>query len=134
MQMDKASVLGDAVKYAKQLQERVQTLEEQAAKKKAESAVLVKRSVFFDEDADRNGTSDSPYDQPLPEIEARVSGKDVLVRIHCDRHSGRVATILSELEKYHLTVKSSSFLPFGNNILDITIVAQVIKQLTNIIS
>lgn len=31
-QVDKASVLGDAIKYLKQLQERVKTLEEQAEK------------------------------------------------------------------------------------------------------
>nr|CAD1822383.1 unnamed protein product [Ananas comosus var. bracteatus] len=42
--MDKASVLGDAIKYLKQLQEKVDTLEEQAAKRTVESAVLVKKS------------------------------------------------------------------------------------------
>ncbi|CAL0331745.1 unnamed protein product [Lupinus luteus] len=125
--MDKASVLGDAIKYVKQLQERVQTLEEYAAQKKTESAFLVKRSILIAEDDDSNECSLSNCDQPLPHIEARVSGKDVLIRIHCDKQSGRVATILSELDKYHLTVQGSSILPFGNNILDITIVAQVNK-------
>lgn len=119
--MDKASVLGDAIKYVKQLKERVQTLEEQAAKK---SAVLVKRSILFSDD----DSDDSYGDQPLPEIEVRVSGKDVLIKIQCDKHSGRAATILAQLEKHHLTVQSSTFLPFGNNIIDVTIVAQMNKE------
>ncbi|KAE9606839.1 putative transcription factor bHLH family [Lupinus albus] len=125
--MDKASVLGDAIKYVKQLQERVQTLEDCAAQKKTESAFLVKRSILIFEDDDSNECSMSNCDQPLPHIEARVSGKDVLIRINCDKHSGCTSTILGELDKYHLTVQGSSFLPFGNNILDITIVAQVNK-------
>lgn len=121
--MDKATVLGDAIKYLKQLQERVKTLEEQVAEKTVDSAVFVKRSILFADDD--SSSSDENSDQPLPEIEARVSGKDVLIRIHCNNLNGRAATILNELEKYHLTVQSSSFLPFGNNTLDITIVAQV---------
>lgn len=49
--MDKASVLGDAIKYLKHLQERVKTLEEQAAKKTMESVVFVKKSqVYVDDD------------------------------------------------------------------------------------
>ena len=69
--MDKASVLGDAVKYVKQLQERVQTLEEQAAKRTLGSGVLVKRSIIFADDE----TSDSHCEHSLPEVEVRVSGK-----------------------------------------------------------
>ncbi|KAK7330904.1 hypothetical protein VNO77_25110 [Canavalia gladiata] len=124
--MDKATVLEDAIKYVKQLQERVKTLEEQMADKTVESAVFVKRSVVFSEDD--NSSSGDNCDQSLPEIEARISGKEVLIRIHCDKHCGRVAAILSELEKHHLTVQSSCFLPFGNNTLDITIVSQMNKE------
>lgn len=124
--MDKATVLGDAIKYLKQLQERVKTLEEQVAEKTVDSAVFVKRSILFSDD--NSSSSDENSDQPLPEIEGRVSGKDVLIRIHCNNLNGRAAIILNELEKYHLTVQSSSFLPFGNNNLDITIVAQMNKE------
>ncbi|KAL0377964.1 UNVERIFIED_CONTAM: Transcription factor [Sesamum radiatum] len=46
---DKTSVLGDAIKYLKYLQERVKTLEEKAAKKTMESVVLVKKSQILDE-------------------------------------------------------------------------------------
>ncbi|XP_027346371.1 transcription factor bHLH18-like [Abrus precatorius] len=124
--MDKATVLEDAIKYVKQLQERVNTLEERVADKTVEKAVFVKRSFVCTDDG--SSPSDENSDQSFPEIEARISCKEVLIRIHCNKHSGRVATILTELEKHHLTVQSSSFLPFGNNTLDITIVAQMNKE------
>ncbi|XP_019445966.1 PREDICTED: transcription factor bHLH18-like isoform X1 [Lupinus angustifolius] len=125
--MDKATVLGDAIKYLKQLQERVKILEEHAAEKTIESAVFVKRSILFADD-DNSSSSDENPDMPIPEIEARVCGKEVLIRVHCDKHNGRSAAILNELEKYHLTIQSTSILPFGNNTLDITIVAQMNKE------
>lgn len=120
MQNDKATILEDAIKHLKQLQEKVKNLEEQVTDRKVESAVFVKRSILFADD------HSSSCDESLPEIVAKVSGKDILFRIHCDKHSGRTTTaILAELEKHHLTVQSSTSLPFGNNTLDITIVAQV---------
>ncbi|AES90788.1 putative transcription factor bHLH family [Medicago truncatula] len=125
--MDKATILEDAIKHLKQLNERVKTLEEHVADKKVESAVFMKRSILFEED-DRS-SCDENSDQSLSKIEARVSGKDMLIRIHGDKHCGRTATaILNELEKHHLSVQSSSILPFGNNYLDITIVAQMNKE------
>ncbi|PPD81217.1 hypothetical protein GOBAR_DD21849 [Gossypium barbadense] len=96
---DKASVLGDAIKYMKQLQEEVATLEEQAAKKATESL--------------------------FPEIEARVSDKDVLIRIHCEKNKGFISNIMNEVEKLHLCVWNTNVLPFGQATLDITIVAQM---------
>ncbi|PON97134.1 Basic helix-loop-helix transcription factor [Trema orientale] len=116
--MDKASVLGDAIKHIKNLQERLNTLEEQAAKKTVESVVFVKRSQLSGDDE----TSSS--DQPLSEIEARVSGKDVLIRIHCEKHKGCLTNILNQIEKLHLTIVNCSILPFGGSTNHITIVAQ----------
>ncbi|CAJ2635217.1 unnamed protein product [Trifolium pratense] len=125
--MDKATILEDAISHLKALNERVKNLEEQVADKKVESAVFVKRSIIFADDD--SSSCDENSDQPLPKIEARVSGKDMLIRIHCNKNTGRTATtILNELEKHHLTVQSSSILPFGNNYLDITIIAQMNKE------
>lgn len=125
--MDKASVLGDAIKYLKHLQERVKTLEEQAAKKTMESVVFVKKSqVYVDDDlSSTDENSVGCCDQPLPEIEVRVSDKDLLIRIHCENQKGCLLKILSELEKFHLNVINSSVLPFGNSTLDVTVVAQM---------
>jgi hypothetical protein len=131
---DKASVLEDTIKYLKDLQDRVKTLEEQAAvKKTVESAVFVKKSHFSTEDngsslSDDETTFDSKYystEKPLPEIEARVQDKDVLIRIHCEKRKGSTVKLLDEIEKLHLTVVSTSVLPFGSFTLDITIVAKM---------
>ncbi|KAJ7952684.1 Transcription factor bHLH18 [Quillaja saponaria] len=126
--MDKASVLGDAINYMKQLQERVNSLEQQVATKTVESVVFVNRShLYTDDDI---SSSDENFDDgsnqlPLPEIEARVSNKNVLIRIYCEKHIGSVSTILTEIEKLHLIVHNSCALPFGTTTLDITIVAQM---------
>ena len=129
--MDKASVLGDAIKYIKNLQERLNVLEEQAAKKTVESVVFIKRSQLSTDDeissSDENFESSS--DQPLPEIEARVSSKDVLIRIHCEKRKGCLANILGEIKKLNLIIVNSNVLPFGGSTLHITIVAQVNKLL-----
>lgn len=128
--MDKASVLGDAIKYLKQLQERVKTLEEQTKKKNMESVVFVKKSrLFTDGDnstSDKNSSSD-PLDEPLPEIEARFCDKNVLIRIHCEKRKGLLEKSVTEIEKLHLTVINSSVMTFGSSALDITIIAQVVS-------
>ncbi|XP_030975718.1 transcription factor bHLH18-like [Quercus lobata] len=125
--MDKASVLGDAIKYLKQLQERVKTLEEQAAKKTMESVVFVKKTRLSaaDDTSSSEDNSDSESNEQLPHIEARVLEKDVLIRIHCENRKGYAAKILSEIEKLDLAILNSSVLPFGNSTLDITVVAQM---------
>ncbi|OWM66147.1 hypothetical protein CDL15_Pgr013364 [Punica granatum] len=129
--MDKATVLGDAVKYIKQLQGRSEKLEEELSRKTVESVVVVKKSqVAMD---DYSSTSDeSSCDQPnqeLPEIEARVSEKHVLVKVHCERRQGCISKILNLIEKTNLIVLSNSVIPFGSSILDITIVAQMEGEL-----
>ncbi|GAU50839.1 hypothetical protein TSUD_232160 [Trifolium subterraneum] len=77
--MDKASVLGDAIKYMKQLKARLQTLEEQVEEnKKGGSAVQVKRSVIFTD----NDHDDNNKKTHLPEMEMNkencVTAKDLL--------------------------------------------------------
>ncbi|KAI5439523.1 hypothetical protein KIW84_025067 [Lathyrus oleraceus] len=131
--MDKASVLGDAIKYMKQLQTRLHTLEAQAEEdnKKTGSAIQVKRSVVFSTDNNHDDDDDSnSNNQTLPEIEVRVSRKDVLIKIQCDKHNGRASTstVLGKLETLNLTVQSSNLLPFGNNIVDLTIVAKMNEE------
>ncbi|KAJ7944590.1 Transcription factor bHLH18 [Quillaja saponaria] len=129
--MDKASVLGDAIKYVKQLQERVNSLEEKVAKKTVESVVFVKRSILSADDD--TSSSDENFDSrsnqlPLPEIEVRLSDKNVLIRVHCEKQIGCVTKILSQIEKLHLNVHNSCALPFGNTTLDITIVAEMNEE------
>lgn len=125
--MDKASVLADAIKYVKQLQEKVNTLEEQTVKKTVESVIYVKKSqISVDDDL---SSSDENFDgsstEALPEIEARVSDKNILIKIHCEKHKGVLVRTLAEIEKHHLSVFNTSVMPFANSALDITVMAQV---------
>ncbi|XP_050292039.1 transcription factor bHLH25-like isoform X1 [Quercus robur] len=124
--MDKASVLGEAINYVKELQERIKLFEEQTKKRTVESVVFVKKSQLSadDDTSSCNENSDNYSDEALLEIEARISEKDVLIRIHCEKQKGAIVKILSEIEKLHLIVVNSSVLPFGNSTIDITIIAQ----------
>ncbi|CAM8959853.1 unnamed protein product [Rhodiola kirilowii] len=132
---DKASVLADAIKYIKQLQERVKILEDQTKSKTVESVVLMKRSKlviidgknkpssFSNETSIEGGLDD---DQELPEIEARVCNKDVLIRVHCDNKKGVTEKILGEMSKLHfMSVVNTNVLAFGSSAFNITIVAQM---------
>ncbi|KAL4019998.1 hypothetical protein IC575_018762 [Cucumis melo] len=127
--MDKASILGDAITYIKDLQERLKVANEQAAKATVESVVFVNKSedastiVVSDDSSEENSSSSS--DGAIPDVEARVSGKDVLLKIHCKKCTGCLSNILNQIEKLNLTVLNSSALPFGNFRLDITIIAQM---------
>lgn len=125
--MDKASVLGDAIKYLKQLQDNMKTLEEKINKKTTESVVFVKKSQMnLDDDVSScDENFDGHFKEALPEIEARISDKNVLIRIHCEKQKGFAVKLLSEIEKLHLNIVNSSFLPFGQFAVDITVVAEM---------
>ncbi|XP_012472591.1 transcription factor bHLH18 [Gossypium raimondii] len=126
--MDKASVLGDAIKYVKQLQERLKVLEEQTKKRTVESVVFVKKCQLLSADDESSSCEENSdgqsSDAALPEIEAKVSDNDVLIRIHCEKHKGFIAKILSEIENLRLSIVNTNALPFGNSTLDITIIAE----------
>ncbi|KAG8384210.1 hypothetical protein BUALT_Bualt04G0094300 [Buddleja alternifolia] len=129
--MDKTSVLGDAIKYLKHLQERVKTLEEQAAKQTMESVILVKKSQINMEDDE--GSSDEKSSttsdgQPLPEIEARLCNKSILLRVHCENQRGVLVNLLSQVEKLNLNVVNTNISSFGKFALDITIITEMEKE------
>ncbi|KAJ6299182.1 hypothetical protein OIU76_020204 [Salix suchowensis] len=129
--MDKASVLGDAIKYLKQLQDKVHTLEEQTKRKTMESVIIVKKSHIYADDGDGNSSSDLSkgpviiHETALPELEARFCDKHVLIRIHCKKNKGVLEKTVAEVEKLHLSVTNSSVLAFGTSALDVTIIAQM---------
>ncbi|RZS28879.1 hypothetical protein BHM03_00062529 [Ensete ventricosum] len=118
--MDKASVLGDAIEYLKQLEEKVKCLEDQATKRKA---VLVNKSRLCADDDDRS-SDEHPCGGPAPEIEARVCDKAVFIKIHCENRKGVLVKALSEIEKLHLSVANTSVIPFAAASLDITVMTQ----------
>ncbi|KAJ8491744.1 hypothetical protein OPV22_013465 [Ensete ventricosum] len=124
--MDKASVLGDAIKYLKQLQEKVTSLQDQVTQRTVESAVLVKKSHLCANDD--SSSSDENFDESLPEIEARVCEKTILIKIHCENRKGILVKSLSEIEKLDLSVTNTSVMPFTNSSLDITVMTQTEEE------
>ncbi|CAF2049746.1 BnaA09g42370D [Brassica napus] len=130
---DKSTVLDDAISRLKQLQEQIRKLkEEKETTRHMESMILVKKSkVFLDEGTFLSSSSSSDheqFDQPLPEIEAKVAQNEVLIRIHCEKSKGSMIDILNTIENFQLRVENSIVLPFGESILDITILAQMRKD------
>lgn len=130
--MDKISVLGDAIKYVKQLQERLKVLEEQTKKRTVESVIFVKKSQLLSANDGSSSCEENSDGRSsaaaLPEIEAKVSDNDVLIRIHCEKHKGFIGKTLGEIENLRLSIVNTNALPFGNSALDITIIAQVINN------
>ncbi|KAI8031250.1 Transcription factor bHLH19 [Camellia lanceoleosa] len=128
--MDKASILEGTVKYIKQLQERERTLEKVCKRKLVEPTVFSSKrfqSSIDDDDVSSEDNFDEKLKQLSPEIEARLSDNNVLIRIHCDkRHRTDIpAKILSEMQTLHLNVTNSVVVPFGNAAIDMTIIAQM---------
>ncbi|WJX89384.1 hypothetical protein P8452_71385 [Trifolium repens] len=138
--MDKASILGDAIKYVKELKEQVKVLEEQSKRKSVESVVVVKKLSQLSVDEDVSDTSSNSCDEnsdetsktylsSLPEVEARLSGKNVLIRILCEKDKGVMVNVYREIEKLHLSVINASSFSFGSSVLAITIIARMEEEL-----
>ncbi|KAK4492322.1 hypothetical protein RD792_003125, partial [Penstemon davidsonii] len=125
--MDKASVLGDAIEYMKQLQDKVKILEEKTKKRNnMESSVFpVKKHdelVYSDESID--SITNPVITEQIPEIEARSCHENVLVRIHCEKREGVLEKTFAEIEKFNLSVVKRSVLTFGDSFLNITFIAK----------
>ncbi|CAI9752973.1 unnamed protein product [Fraxinus pennsylvanica] len=123
--VDKTSVLGDAIKYVKRLQECVKTFEERATKQTVESVVLVNKSKLSMEN---EGSLDENDSSELPEIEAKVCNNHIFLRIHCEKHRGILSKILTEVEKLHLSIINVTTTSFGSFALDISVNAEMEKE------
>ncbi|PHT91431.1 hypothetical protein T459_06544 [Capsicum annuum] len=127
--LDKATVLGDAIKYIKQLEEQLKTLEEKTKKcKEVEQVVAVKRprlASSCDDSSSSGEISSVSTDRSLPDIEVRTSDGNILIRIYCKKQTGIMKEIFNEVDKLHLSVVSCSVMPFGYNTSHMTIIAQM---------
>ncbi|WOL16990.1 transcription factor bHLH18-like [Canna indica] len=129
---DKASLLGDAISYIKQLEDKVKSLEDKASERTVESTILVKQTRLIstaDQDHQMNPEprSSSTISDTLiiPKITASLNGNSILVRIQCDKRKGLFVQVLSEIEKHHLSVINTSVMPFASSSLNITVTAQI---------
>ena len=117
----------EAINYVKQLEERVKRLEEDIKKKDTGSVSTIRRShILIDKDtAIGEMKTEECYgrNESLVEVEARVIGNEVLIKIHCGMQEGIVVNIMSQLQLLHLSITTTNVLPFGNT-LDIAIIAQ----------
>ncbi|XP_074264717.1 transcription factor bHLH18-like [Silene latifolia] len=124
--MDKASILGDAAKYVKQLEEQIRKQEEQVAKRRVESVVLVKKS--HGEVDCTSSSSDETLTPGLVDIEARISNKNVLIRVHSQKKDGLLEFVLKEIGNLHMTILNCTTMPFGRYAVDITLIAEIIDD------
>ncbi|KAL6893633.1 hypothetical protein ACP4OV_007731 [Aristida adscensionis] len=140
--MDKATILSDATKYVRELQEKVKELEARRSNNRRsiiEPVVLVKRPCLHavavpnpdDDGSTLSASSAKPAaaaaarKQQLPEIEARFSETSVMVRIHCENGKGVAVKMLSEVENLHLSIVHANVMPFQACTLIMTITAKM---------
>ena len=133
--MDKATILLDATRYVKELQEKFKDVEAGASSGRSIETrlVLVKRPCLYAEaaaaDDDGSQRSASPGTPPaatkeLPEIEVRFSEKNVMVRVHCEKSKGVAVKVLAEIEGLQLTVVHANVMLFSACTLIIAITAK----------
>ncbi|XP_039780507.1 transcription factor bHLH18-like [Panicum virgatum] len=133
--MDKATILSDATRHVKELQEKLKDVEAGASSGRSIETrlVLVKRPCLYAEaaaaDDDGSQRSASPGTPPaatkeLPEIEVRFSEKNVMVRVHCEKSKGVAVKVLAEIEGLQLTVVHANVMLFSACTLIIAITAK----------
>ncbi|XP_051200196.1 transcription factor bHLH19 [Lolium perenne] len=125
--MDKATILTDALRHVKELQERVKFLEAAAGASNGQTVVLVKKACVVargDDESFPEGSFSAPTRSPLPEIEAKLSENNVMVRIHCENGKGLVVRVLAVAEELHLRIVHSNVMPFTASTVIITIMAK----------
>ncbi|KAK7251870.1 hypothetical protein RIF29_35450 [Crotalaria pallida] len=83
------------------------------------------RVVLLNEPQQSGDDDDSSSDEPLFQVVARISGKQVLLRNHCERQKGILVQILALIQSLNLFLVNSSVLPFGDSTLEITLIAQM---------
>jgi len=75
--------------------------------------------------------TESVGDGSAIKVEVKVSGKKMLIRIHCQKYDGLLVKIITEIQSYQLIVVNNRLLAFGDSFHDITIIAEVKDILFN---
>jgi hypothetical protein len=133
--MDKATILSDAVRYVKEMQEKLSELE-QHQNGGVESAILLKKPCIATSSSDggcpaassavAGSSSSGTARSSLPEIEAKISHGNVMVRIHGENNGkGSLVRLLAAVEGLHLGITHTNVMPFSACTAIITIMAKV---------
>ncbi|KAG2546923.1 hypothetical protein PVAP13_9KG057600 [Panicum virgatum] len=136
--MDKATILSDATRYVRELQEKLRALQKDGGGggggRGMESAVLGSKKARIaapDDDEDGGahpnaaGGPAATRNNALPEIEVRISeGNAVMVTIHCRDAKGVVVRSLAEVEGLHLSITHTNVVQFSAAVLIINIMAK----------
>nr|KYP31758.1 Transcription factor bHLH19 [Cajanus cajan] len=120
--INKASVLGEAINYMRQLQQRIAMLE------KGINNNLSMKSLIITKSCETNLCTYYRANEVLPEVEARGLEKEILIRIYCEKRKGIMIKLLALLKQVHLSIAYSTVLPFGNSFLNIIIIAQMSEK------
>jgi len=134
--MDKATILSDATRYVRDLQEKLRAHQKDGGGGRGmESAVLGSKKARIaapDDDEDggahpnaAGGGAAATRNNALPEIEVRISEDNVaMVRIHCRDAKGVVVRSLAEVEGLHLSITHTNVVQFSATVLIINIMAK----------
>ncbi|CAL4895788.1 unnamed protein product [Urochloa decumbens] len=124
--MDKATILSDAAKYVKELQQRLKEMEEaEAAGRSVKKPRHGGAVAAPDENGSPSAASSGPPKPALPEIQARFSEKTVMVRVHCGDDKGAAVAVLGEVEELGLSIVHANVMPFSACTVIITITAKM---------
>lgn len=108
--MDKASILEGATSLIRQLGERAETVHHHHENQSSSIDMMMKSSLF-------------------PQVEVKSSEEELLITILLlyskKKQKGIIDQILSVIQRLHLTIKTSSFMPFGSTSMHITVIAQM---------
>ncbi|KAK4715378.1 hypothetical protein R3W88_013716 [Solanum pinnatisectum] len=101
--LDKASILEGAATLIRQLGERAKQDDHQS------TIDMMKKSSL------------------LPEVEVKSLEKELLITIllYKNQQKGNIDEILSVIQRLHLTIKTTNFMPFGSTSMHITVIAQM---------
>ncbi|TVU45756.1 hypothetical protein EJB05_05255, partial [Eragrostis curvula] len=117
--MDKATILSDATRYVKELQEKLKA-HEYGCSNVHRKVPGKKPCIAVRDDKDHS----SPSRDVLPEIEARISEGNVMVRIHCEDVRGVLVRLLAEVEGLHLSIVHANAMPFSASTMIVNITAK----------
>jgi hypothetical protein len=126
--MDKATILSDATRYVKELREKLSARDDAAGvviSRSSGTVVLVKKPCYSPPDDEEGARAPAVVGKPLPEIDAQLSGNNVMVRVLCENGKGVAARVLAEVEDLHLSIVDANVIPSPACALNITITAKV---------